>query len=58
MIGKFGVDFSDMKKISGHEIKKSTQGNHFIFLSEMAEVLYYGTQQTVHALLAAKKKFF
>ena len=37
--------------------KKSTAGNHFIFLSEMAQVLYYGTQQTVHAMLAAKKVF-
>ena len=31
VIGKFEVDFFDLKKSWGHEIKKSTQGNRFKF---------------------------
>ena len=50
-IGDFLVDFYLMKQICGHEIKKSTQENHFIFFSELNEVLFCGTQQTAHELL-------
>ena len=32
-------------QICGHEIKNSTQGNSFKFLSEVAEYIYSGMQQ-------------
>ena len=49
--------FSTMKKICATLVAKSTQGNHFIFLSEMAQVILYGRRSTKHCLLAKQKSF-
>jgi hypothetical protein len=38
-------------------VAKSTKGNHFIFLSEMAQVILYGRRSTKHCLLSKQKSF-
>ena len=53
----FRLIFWEIFQICAPVISRSTQQNHFKFLSELSESLFCGTQQTAHEFYTQKKSF-